>query len=424
MSNSQGGNAVQVTSKQSDKIEETRSALPSSDQGRRGAWSWKARAKVETHHFFRKGEVPSDDSKMKIILEHQFKIEKDGKIEKKMQAMSISSKLSPHSPEFSGPPLSPPPSPNAERLSGGSGFRDPRRSHMTMATPSHIQPTPPSHLQQHQSQSRFRKSEKNPQTPPLHYARTRYLEEQRSMSPLSIASASSSSSGSYYYGSRGISSFDSIVYDLCPQEKAKHVSLDCEMVGVGPGAYTSAVARVCILDWDGEIVLDTFVKVNEPVTDYRTFVSGIRKEDIESDSAMDREKCRALVQSIIRGKILIGHALHNDLDVLNITHPSHQIRDTSTYAPFMARCDMMYFSPVRKGSCGSLTESECSSTTSSGSEHMNLRPRKLKDLALERLGMLIQTKGKEHSPVEDAYAALALYKLERIQWERVMMMGW
>ena len=35
-SNSQGGNAVQVTSKQSDKIEETRSALPSSDQGRRG----------------------------------------------------------------------------------------------------------------------------------------------------------------------------------------------------------------------------------------------------------------------------------------------------------------------------------------------------------------------------------------------------
>jgi DNA polymerase III epsilon subunit-like protein len=422
MSNPQVENAVQVTSKERDKIEETRSAPHSSDQGGRGTWSWKARAKVEPHQVFKKGKAPSDDSKMKIILEHQFKIEKDGKLEEKMQGMSISSKLSAHSPEFSGPPLSPPTSPNVERLSSGSGFQDPSRSHVIMAPPSHIQPTLPSH--QHRSQSRFWKSRKNPQTAPLHYARSQYLEEQRSMSPLSIASASSSSSGSYYYGSRGISSFDSLVYDLCPQEKAKHVSLDCEMVGIGPGAYTSAVARVCILDWDGEIVLDTFVKVNEPVTDYRTFVSGIRKEDIESDSAMDREKCRALVQSIIRGKILIGHALHNDLDVLNITHPSHQIRDTATYGPFMARCDMMYFSPVRKGSCGSLTESECSSTTSSGSEHMNLRSRKLKDLALERLGMIIQTKGKEHSPVEDAYAALALYKLERIQWERVMMMGW
>lgn len=48
------------------------------------------------------------------------------------------------------------------------------------------------------------------------------------------------------------------------------------MVGVG-GAENerSALARVSIVNFHGHLVMDTFVKPKEPVTDWRTWVSGV-----------------------------------------------------------------------------------------------------------------------------------------------------
>lgn len=37
-------------------------------------------------------------------------------------------------------------------------------------------------------------------------------------------------------------------------EKALYVGLDCEMVGVGPGGCRSALARCCMVDWDGNVM--------------------------------------------------------------------------------------------------------------------------------------------------------------------------
>merc|ERR1712071_23686 len=171
-----------------------------------------------------------------------------------------------------------------------------------------------------------------------------------------------------------------------------YFALDCEMVGVGPHGAQSALARVSIVNWDSEVVLDTFVKVPVPVTDYRTFVSGIRSEDIESGNAMPLEKVRIIVKNILRGKILIGHALENDLKALNITHPWCDTRDTATFAPYMRE----------------------------NVDSQNRRfmfPRRLKDLAWEELGKKIQVLGVAHSSVEDGIAALELYKAIRPQWE-------
>lgn len=56
------------------------------------------------------------------------------------------------------------------------------------------------------------------------------------------------------------------------------LALDCEMVGVGPFGLESALARVTIVNYVGDIVLDEFVRPQEQVTDWRTPVSGIRKE--------------------------------------------------------------------------------------------------------------------------------------------------
>lgn len=262
----------------------------------------------------------------------------------------------------------------------------------------------------------------------------------RPSSPVSYLSTSSlpSSSNSYLLDSILASEEEYISLE----ERAKYVSLDCEMVGVGPFGQSSALARVSIVDWDGAVLLDTYVKVTEPVTDFRTFVSGVREEDLRSDRAMDADKCRALVQSILGGKILIGHGLSNDLDALRITHPWYDTRDTAMYAPYMMPCVTAAPVPSNIGGgiglgsngCPSVIESDCSSTTSSSSSSsfegpqpappspatMTFRSRKLKELAMERLGITIQVEGKEHSPIEDARAALGLYKIARTDWEQVM----
>ena len=178
----------------------------------------------------------------------------------------------------------------------------------------------------------------------------------------------------------------------------KTLSIDCEMVGVGESGYRSALARVVIVSWTGNIVMDQHVLPTEPVTDYRTFVSGITKQDLEQPGVIDLDSCRAKVMELLRGKILVGHGLDNDLEALGITHPWFLTRDTSKWEPFMKLrpLDHKHHVPVF------------------------LCPRKLKELCSEKLDREIQLIGQPHSPIEDAMAALDLYKLVRQQWEETM----
>lgn len=56
----------------------------------------------------------------------------------------------------------------------------------------------------------------------------------------------------------------------------KALALDCEMVGVGPNGEDSIAARVSIVNQYGKCIYDKYIKPTEPVTDYRTAVSGMR----------------------------------------------------------------------------------------------------------------------------------------------------
>jgi len=182
---------------------------------------------------------------------------------------------------------------------------------------------------------------------------------------------------------------DSLPYEIertVPVAEEVCVALDCEMVGVG-SRMCSVLARVSIIDFEGKPIFDTFVRVEEKVTDYRTFVSGVRPQDLESPDAMDFGECRWKVQRLLAGKLLVGHALENDLKVLCLNHPWEQIRDTSNFAPFMK------------------------SHYSTGA----LQPRRLRDLSLSLLGKKIQL--DEHDSLEDARAAMDLYKLVKTDWD-------
>ncbi|XP_055455813.1 RNA exonuclease 4 [Psammomys obesus] len=164
----------------------------------------------------------------------------------------------------------------------------------------------------------------------------------------------------------------------------KALALDCEMVGVGPKGEESIAARVSIVNQYGKCVYDKYVKPAEPVTDYRTAVSGIRPENLKQGEEF--EVVKKEVAEMLKGRILVGHALHNDLKVLFLDHPKKKIRDTQKFKPFKRQ--------VRSG-----------------------RP-SLKQLSEKILGIRVQQ--AEHCSVQDAQAAMRLYIMVKREWESII----
>ena len=130
---------------------------------------------------------------------------------------------------------------------------------------------------------------------------------------------------------------DSIVRNckVSDTAKSKYIGLDCEMVGLGDEGKQSALARCCLVDFDGLKIYDEFVRPQGYVTDFRTKWSGIRRKDLRQDKAISFYECQQQVAKLINGKILLGHALKNDLSVLMLKHSKSMMRDTAYYKPFM-----------------------------------------------------------------------------------------
>lgn len=188
------------------------------------------------------------------------------------------------------------------------------------------------------------------------------------------------------------------------------MALDAEMVGVaGTGSKSakrktgggsrdngqrSVLAQVVVCDYAGRVIFCSYVKPppsEGPVIDWRTAVSGIEPKHLLDSKfgAISFEEAQKKVAELVRGKTLVGHGLSNDLQALRLGHPWRAIRDSSHYRPFCYR----------------------------SKKDGKLRPRKLKHLAAEHLGIVIQEGEGGHDPAEDARAALALYRKHRREWE-------
>ena len=168
----------------------------------------------------------------------------------------------------------------------------------------------------------------------------------------------------------------------------KYISIDCEMVGVGPKGSESALARVSIVNYHGHQIYDSFVQTKESVTDYRTFVSGITPKLLRD--ARSFESVQADISGLLQGKILIGHSVKNDLEALLLGHPKRDIRDTGRH-------------PAYRKLAGGKTPG-------------------LKKLAKQLLNVDIQC--GEHSSIEDARTTMLLFRRDKDVFEQEHQRRW
>ncbi|KAG5644292.1 hypothetical protein DXG03_008710 [Asterophora parasitica] len=173
-----------------------------------------------------------------------------------------------------------------------------------------------------------------------------------------------------------------VTYTDNQQLPGKYLALDCEMVGVGIDGAESSLARVSLVNFYGAIQLDVFVRQRERVVDYRTKFSGIRESDmIKAKPFNDVQK---EVADLLKDRILVGHAVFNDLKALLLSHPRPMTRDTQYYAGKHKVVKSKYVA--------------------------------LRNLVKQELDVTIQ--GGEHSSVTDARATMAVYRLHRKEWEK------
>ncbi|KAJ3522839.1 hypothetical protein NMY22_g11712 [Coprinellus aureogranulatus] len=167
----------------------------------------------------------------------------------------------------------------------------------------------------------------------------------------------------------------------------KHLSLDCEMVGIGPLGSESSLARVSIVNIFGFVILDEFVRQRERVVDYRTEWSGVRAGDMLRGTLFLRsissiltppfnpglivviakpfEEVQKLVADLLKDRILVGHAV------------------------------LAWKGKVVK-----------------------TRRVALRNLVKQEVGVGIQ--GGEHSSVTDARATMAVYRLHKKEWDKLI----
>ena len=162
-------------------------------------------------------------------------------------------------------------------------------------------------------------------------------------------------------------------------KESDYVALDCEMVE-GPHKK-SLVAEVAVVDWNGTPLYHTFVKPSVPVVNYRTEITGLTPDSLKFGARFDTAQRKVL--DLIQNKIVVGHALDNDLRALGISHAP--VRNTAKHNFFKTM-----------------------------NPYGALQPQKLVRLHETYIGSTIQE--GSHSALEDARASMKVYRTLHDQW--------
>ena len=159
------------------------------------------------------------------------------------------------------------------------------------------------------------------------------------------------------------------------------VALDCEMVAVE--GNQDALARVSIVNYNGHVLMDRYVRPEKRIVDFRSWVSGVHPYHLkEENGAISFAEAKAESLRILTNKIVVGHSLNHDFKVLEFAADDEKVRDLTRFTKY-------------KNQFGQI--------------------KSLKNLTQDLLGKKIQQ--GEHSSVVDAQASLGLYRLYEKDWE-------
>ena len=195
-------------------------------------------------------------------------------------------------------------------------------------------------------------------------------------------------------------------------ETTNIIALDCEMCGIGNDGKKSILSRVSIVNYNGGVIYDKFVKPGrgEIITDYRTKITGITKDDI--DKGIPLTKCLREVYNIMKGKRIIGHDLRHDFNVLKfkdklVRYNANKLIDKKKKD---GKLNGKQIKKVFKSHINGVNrESFIFDTAKCSLLNGDLnRPRSLKFMVELFLGIIIQ--GNIHDSVKDAIATMALYR--------------
>lgn len=156
-------------------------------------------------------------------------------------------------------------------------------------------------------------------------------------------------------------------------------AVDCEFCDTASG---KVLTRISIVNFQSEVVYDTYVKPDEKITNYQTRYSGITEEILEGVTTTLEEVQSKVLSIVSSSDILIGHSLESDLRVMRLRHP-RVIDSALTY------------------------------------EHHKGFPQKpglrwLSEQYLKRLIQQGEATGNGHSSIEDLIASLDLIKMKLV----------
>ncbi|EGV60415.1 hypothetical protein CANTEDRAFT_111603 [Yamadazyma tenuis ATCC 10573] len=162
------------------------------------------------------------------------------------------------------------------------------------------------------------------------------------------------------------------------EHEGSHIfSVDCEFCQTLNG---KELARISVINFQNDVVLDEYVKPKEMIIDYLTKYSGITEQLLEGVTTTLEDIQDTLLELVSSDDILIGHSLSSDLNILKIRHPN--IVDTCF-------CYHHVRGPPYRPGLKWLTKTHLS-----------------RDIQMGELS------GEGHSSVEDARACLDLVKLK------------